>query len=236
MPTLTVITPHCDRLVALGLLERWMAAQTRPPDEWILADGGMTKARPTAGQVHLHQPRPRGAANFAHNLLAALAVATGDLIAVMEDDDYYAPTHLACLERQLRRPNVIAAGDDTQRYYNLALGRWRIMRNKGASLCQTGLTRAGLPLFRAAIDACLRSNSFGVDGAFWRRVPVAAHALDKTLTVVGMKGLPGSQGLGVGHTSRFMGSGTPDPHLRTLESWIGRDVEVYRALRASRAA
>lgn len=235
MPTLTVLTPTCDRPVGIALLERWIARQTRRPDEWIVADGGRHPARLTAGQRHLHVPRARGAVNFAQNLLRGIQAARGDLIIVAEDDDWMASTHLERLCALLARPGTLAAGDDQQRYYNVTLRRWRVMQNKGASLCQTGFTQAATPIFLTAVRRCLVANSFGVDAAFWRRIPAGAGVLQPTRTVVGIKGLPGSLGLGVGHQARFMRQGTSDPDWRTLREWIGDDAAVYAGLMAGQA-
>ena len=91
---ISVITPTCDRAVAIALAERFMAWQTLLPDEWIIVDGGQTPASCTMGQIHLHEARPPGAANFAHNLLNGLARARGDLIVFWEDDDWYSRGHL----------------------------------------------------------------------------------------------------------------------------------------------
>lgn len=88
---LSIITPTCDRPAGIALCERYMARQTLQPHEWIVADGGSTPAALTMGQVHLHHPGERGAANLAGNILRALDAVTGDAVVVWEDDDWYAP-------------------------------------------------------------------------------------------------------------------------------------------------
>lgn len=230
---LTVITPTCDRPEGVSLLERWMDRQTRQPDEWIVADGGSVPAVVSREHVHLHDPIQPGTSNFLANVSRGLTAATGDVIAIMEDDDWYAPTHLETLCRQLEPAIVLAAGDDQQRYYHLGRQLWRVFQNKGASLCQTAFKRKVLPLMMLSIEACRRSASYGIDTRFWSSVSVGHRSLQRSLTVVGMKGLAGMPGLGIGH--RADGSmWTPDPDRRQLREWVGDDVHTY--LRTREAA
>jgi glycosyltransferase involved in cell wall biosynthesis len=226
--TISVVTPTCDRPIAFALLERWMARQTVQPTEWIVADGGATPVRCTQGQRHLPRRLPPGARNFATNLTRGMQAATGDILVVVEDDDWYASTHLATIVAQLRTAHALAAGDDQQRYYNLRHRTWRRFDNRGASLCQTAFRRAALPRFLDAIQGCAQGGTYGIDALFWASIPPAARALARTETVVGMKSLPGQVGLGIGH--RPDGRWTPDPDLAQLRAWIGDDVAPYAAL------
>jgi len=226
--TVSVITPTADRPVAVALAERWMARQTRPPDEWIVADGGLVPVACSQGQVHLHAAAPAGAQNFLANLLRGLDRARGDLIVWWEDDDWYAPTHLDTVCRQFT-PGVQAAGDDLQQYYHVARRLFRTFHNRGASLCQTAFTREAAPIFRASVDRCRRLNTYGVDGGFWAAVPAHAQALRRTQTVIGIKGLPGQAGLGIGHRPAPT-QWSADPDLVQLRAWIGDDADVYAAL------
>src|SRR6185369_16758975 len=100
-PMITAITPTADRPEAFALCERWMARQTIKPDQWIVADGGQVPVRCTMGQTHIHDPRPAGAANLAHNLLNAISAVKGEVVAIVEDDDWYSPKHLETMVRLL---------------------------------------------------------------------------------------------------------------------------------------
>lgn len=227
--TITVITTTCDRPIGIALAERMMQRQTYPISQWIVADGGETPAPCSMGQVHLHQPRPPGVENFIGNLLAGLHRATGDVIAFIEDDDWYAPTHLEQLVRQLHdEPRAIAAGDDDQRYYNVATRQWRTWKNVGACLCQTMMRREWASRFEQVAQTCLARSSYGVDGNFWRGIPLARRSIVKAHTVVGIKGLPGRHGLGVGH--RPDAKWTDDPNWTQLRAWIGDDSAQYESL------
>lgn len=227
--TISVITPTCDRPVGFALLERMMSRQTRQPDEWIVADGGSVSAVCTRGQLQIRNPNDPGVRNFLYNLLASITRANGELIAFCEDDDYYAPGHLAQLERQLiANPRALAAGDDDQRYYNLASRQFRTYKNVGACLCQTMIRRELVERFRQVVRICLERNSYGVDTNLWRGIAPARRALEHAHTVVGIKGLPGRAGLGVGH--RPDEKWTADPELAQLRAWIGADIEQYQAI------
>ncbi len=230
MASVSVVTPTCDRPVGIRLLERWMACQTQAPDEWIIADGGQRATSLQHDQRHLYDDSvPPGVANFHANLERGIQAATGDLIIIMEDDDWYAPTHLETIVAQLTQPGITIAGDDQQRYYNLDRRCWRLMQNKGASLCQTGFHRALIPTILGVIagrrarvrsaNPVERTRAIGVDAYLWRSQPRRAWALTHTATVVGMKGLPGQPGLGVGHRPR--GGWTPDPEGTQLRAWVG---------------
>jgi glycosyltransferase involved in cell wall biosynthesis len=228
--TVSVITPTCDRPVAFGLCERWMARQTRQPDEWIVADGGQTPAVCTLGQRHLHQPSAPGFGNFLGNLRRGLDAATGDVLVWWEDDDWYHTRHLEAM-LELFASGMMAVGDDLQQYYNLEHRVWRTFNNKGASLCQTAMTRGAIPCFRKALDAARHDRSYGVDGRFWAMLPKSLIRLSRIQTVVGMKGLPGAKGLGIGHRPMLVHPWNRDPKLTQLKAWIGpADAEVYAGL------
>lgn len=223
----SIITPTCDRPRGMELCERYMARQTRQPDEWIVADSGKVPAILTAGQVHLHQPMYPGARNLACNIMRALDRATGDIVIVVEDDDYYMPNHIAaCVEGLQDRD---AYGCPKLRYYNVQHRMWANMSNRGAALCQTAVTRKLVPALRAAAQLAHERNSFAIDGAFWESRQQLAQG---SATVVGIKGLPGTAGLGIGHRpkSSLNRRWQRDPSLQKLREWIGADAEEYRCL------
>ena len=225
----TLITPTCDRPAGIALMEQYIAEHTIQPDQWIVADGGQSPATLTQGQEHLHNPGPSGARNLAGNILAALEAARGSVVIIIEDDDYYAPGHIAGCLRRLG--NAAAAGSSTLRYYNVAHRCHITMANRGAALCQTALRRVAVPALAQAAQDCYNVNSYGIDGAFWRRHPGLIHHDN---TVVGIKGLPGQGGLGIGH--RPQGSRRPwknDPSLAVLREWIADAADNYASMRAA---
>lgn len=243
-PRVSVVTPTCDRPVGMRLLVEWMARQTRKPDEWIVADGSRHPIQtmpPGSGSLvtkHLAiTSKGPGVENFLNNLDRGIRAATGDLIIIMEDDDYYAPAHIETIVAQLSPPEKQIAGDNLQRYYNLAQRCYRTMHNRGASLCQTAFTRDLVPTFLQVIgerrdritspNPNERRRAIGVDFYFWHAVPREHWALTHTGTVVGMKGLPGLAGLGMGH--RPAGGWSSDPNLTVLKQLVGPDAAALYA-------
>lgn len=230
--TVSAITTTANRPVGFRLAEFFMARQTRQPDEWIVADGGTGPVSCTQGQRLLHESAPAGPRNFLANLRRALTAVTGDIIVVIEDDDWYAPRHIETLLEQFDSYALIA-GDDDQRYYNVQHRCWRRFENKGGCLCQTAFRRDLVPQLLRVIDACEQRGSYGVDTAFWASAPKAGWRLRRDHTVLGIKGLPGQVGLGIGH--RPDAHWTADRAFVQLRSWIGQDVDLYSGLMEARS-
>ncbi len=205
-----------------------MAAQTLQPDEWIIIDG-----------ADAHASHPPGALNFLENLERGVAAATGDRLVFWEDDDYYDPRHL---ERMIAQwdlhPDAQLIGDPTQRYYNIAYRRYRVMANRGASLCQTGMAAGQRPWFATVLATCRGLTTvpaYGLDTRLWTpalmgSIPCVLEPFD---TVVGIKGIPGQQGLGMGHQPAKVASAAwrSDPDLQLLTHWVGAEhAQMYYAL------
>ena len=232
MPDLTIVTPTADQPTGMALCERFVARQTVKDVsiQWIVVDDGQTPAVLTQRQEHVLRPREvgcTGAQSLCRNLLAALPLVQAPIVVFWEHDDWYRADYLETRLDQLNRPGVKVAGDDEQRYYHVGRRAWRIFQNRGASLCQTAMVSEMIPAFTMIVEGRLRENSYGVDGHFWATLDPAICSLQKSKTVVGIKGLPGRHGLGVGH--RNWGGYTADPDLTTLRAWIGDDVDLYRS-------
>lgn len=220
---ITIITPTCDRQFGIDLLEKYVARQTVQPDQWIVADGGQVPAKLTMGQTHIHNPQERGAGNLTSNMKAALAGAVGsDVVAVMEDDDWYRQDHLERALEGLREAPVY--GCNWLNYYHVGVRRWARFQNVGSALCQTAFRGAELPMMMGAASECESQGSYGIDGKFWVG---REHLATGPQTVIGMKGLPGVKGLGVGHRSHPRVKWSEDPDLAKLREWIGDDAGYY---------
>ena len=97
---LTLITPTGDRPDAFALCQQYMLAQDYPGDvRWIIVDDGVTATPVTFERegwtvdVLRPEPMPR---SQARNLLAGMGhVAPGGRVAIIEDDDIYAPEYLS---------------------------------------------------------------------------------------------------------------------------------------------
>lgn len=223
---LSIITPTAGRQAGIALAERWMARQTVQPFEWIVADGGMAPAVLTEGQRHLHAPSRPGPANFAGNVLRALDAVTGDAVVIVEDDDYYFPNHLQLCRDGL--VNQAAYGCATLNYFNVAERCWIRMSNRGSALCQTAFRVDLIPQMQESARRALGARGYGVDGGFWGGMTSLARG---ATSVIGIKGLAGTPGLGIGHRPRQGArrhQWRSDPTLAKLQEWIGADVEHYR--------
>lgn len=216
--TISVITPTCNRPKGIEYLKEYMARQTIQPDEWIVCNGGDKINDPQIKEIH--DPRPAGAGNLANNISNGLQECSGDIILIMEDDDWYAPNHIEVQLKHLENCN--ATGDNTLRYYNLHRRAWRVMRNRGAALCQTAFRRKVIDHMTKAVAQAVRSNSFGIDGLFWQSVPKTVH---NDHTVVGIKGIEGTPGLGIGHRP----DGNWTQGANKLREWIGTDADKYES-------
>jgi hypothetical protein len=234
MQRLTLITPTSDRPAAFHLCERWMR---RALDrlcglsvEWIVVDDGRSPAVCTLGQRHVRRaPSPDPALSFRGNLVAALERAHGEKVLFIEDDDWYAPNYLRQMCAWLDGEAVIA-GEARAKYYNVATRRYQQCLNcTHASLCQTGMRAELTPWL---LDRLQHTETTFVDLELWHigAAECPRHLWPSSLHCVGIKGLPGKQGIGIGH--RLDDSSGHDPGGHILRRWIGEDAADYTEFRA----
>ena len=224
---LTLLTATGCRPQAWEQCRRLMARQTYVgPVRWVIVDDGeqpQDMELPQPGwhfEVIRRQPYWSAGQNTqALNLLAGLEVIeASERVAIIEDDDWYAPDWLATVDRELKRAELV--GERLARYYNVPLRRAQQLRNaRHASLCSTALRGAALRTLRAA---CARRQTF-IDIDLWSHHP--SRALFGGHRAVGMKGLPGRGGIGMGHSADFRG--VADPEGLLLREWIGADADDY---------
>lgn len=218
---ITVITPTHNRPAVWPLLERWMRAQTRPPAQWIVVDDGDAPPPLTMGQQYLRrQGEDVGGASLARNLLAAIPAVRGQYVFLIEDDDYYAPDHIAMNLERLEAHE--ASGCSWMRYYNVEQQGWRKSQNACSTLSGTSFRASKLPTFRQACETALATDTYHVDRYFWRKMK--AGCLHEERTMIGMKGMPGEKGIGIGH--RKVGW-HDDPLFAKLRAWTGSDWRHY---------
>jgi hypothetical protein len=153
---ITAITPTGDRPLAFELCKRWMAGQTRKPDQWIIVDDGKEPIprfvdrdfNPLELFCYVRREPRRDDPSFTLdlNLKAALPHIDGDKILIIEDDEYYAPGYIAEMARRLDSFEVV--GICQSKYYHLPTGGYRQIGNTGhASLAETGFRKSFLPFF-----------------------------------------------------------------------------------------
>lgn len=209
---ISVLTPTRNRPEALALAERWLRQQTRPADQWVVVDGS---------------DRPAGVRNLVENLLAGLERVTGDVVVFWEDDDYYAPTHLATVAAAFdAHPAAWILGDQEIRTYHLGERRWRWFQNKGwASLCQTALRMHARAILQRVLEAHRASEARTVDLTLWQHVAPCLRQTVPLGTVVGLR-WPEDHALGRWH-DRSTGGWIEDDDGAQLRAWLGPDAHAY---------
>ncbi len=264
----TLVTPTRDRPEAFALCARWMSRQTfRGPVQWIIVDDGDAPAdfnairdldvvREKWEVLHVDRDPSKVVNTLPQNMLAALAQdIRGDVVLVIEDDDWYAPVYVEEMAWRLRSADLV--GEARARYYNVQERRYGTMENnKHASFCRTGIRASLVPSLRQVAEAALAADDPFLDMRLWGAMPVAQlpwgsiHAsgapqtsapvvprpsplppgAKKTLfenrgISVGIKGLPGRGGLGKAHGSRAFKN--LDPEWVRLYEWLGPDALPY---------
>lgn len=223
--SILAVTPTRNRQQAISLLARWMRQQTMKPDDWLVIDDGDEPVRFEPPMTILMR-RSRGTAEPKHslclNLRAGLPYFLADKILIMEDDEYYAPTYVEEMSRRL--DSALAAGIGHSKYYHLALKRFYVHENRAhASLAQTAFRQELAGAFiRALAD---REERF-VDIKFWKQVRqhgtiwIDGDRYDGAAGAqyVGIKGFPGTPGIGFGHQA--MPQYQADDDLAVLRRWI----------------
>ena len=227
MSLLSVLTPTGNRQQAFSLCERYMARQTFQDFEWTVVDDGERATVCTMDQkVVRPEPRwrPGQPSSQARNLIVGLDRCNSDYIAIVEDDDYYGPDHLARVMQELKTNDLV--GEHPALYYNIRHQAWREMGNKfHASMCQTAFRRIMIPIIQ---KVCQESEAY-IDIRLWQRVSPVNRNLYWARNVIGIKGMPGRDG--VSHLHRSNGLGwTEDTGFAKLREWIGEDVVNYEVL------
>jgi hypothetical protein len=219
---LTLITATGCRPRQFALLERMMLAQDFTGSVvWIIVDDGAL-AQPVIFEREnwstiVMRPEPfwKGENTQARNLSAGLvACDDGRPIAIIEDDDFYAPSWLSTVAAWLQTHDLV--GEKQARYYNVPRCLYRNMSNsEHASLCSTALKGSAVTLLR---DLAEQAHDY-IDIELWKYE--GAKALHDTRLTVGIKGLPGRNGIGWGHAPGFAGS--LDSRGEVLRAWVGED-------------
>jgi glycosyltransferase involved in cell wall biosynthesis len=138
-------------------------------------------------------------------------------IFIIEDDDYYKIDYLDRMVLHLPFGDII--GETKTIYYNV---QWRRFCNNNnlahASLFQTAFKWNVIPIFERTY-----SERF-IDCVLWRNT-VNKHLFFENYLGIGMKGMPGRQGIGAGHT--HMKNMLTDTSMTYLSGLIGNDYKMY---------
>jgi hypothetical protein len=222
-PSITLITPTGDRHEAFAMCERWMAKQSYTGSvQWIVIDDGKKPTIPTMGQTYL-RTTPMHRHSLCRNLREAIPHVTGDLVFVIEDDDYYHPHYLSTMAGRLQHAELV--GEFGAKYYYVKHQSWRHRSEteQHASLCRTGMRRSVLPTL---LD-CAQGDHPSVDLRLWKTwqgSKLSWRDSDGTQSLcVGIKGVDGRQSRGW----RPAKDAVKDRDLKKLQQWVGQDFEEY---------
>jgi hypothetical protein len=229
--SIAAVTPTRDRERAIKLLARWVRQQTLPVDRWIVVDDGDVPIEPEPEMTHLIR-RARTTNEPEHslclNLRQAIPFLVEDKILILEDDEYYAPTYVEEMNRRLDKWPAVGIG--FSKYYHLGLRSFYVHENlKHASLAQTSFRSELLGHF---VRAMADPREKFIDIKFWKQTrPVGNIWRDEDHYIanngspgaqyVGIKGMPGREGIGFGH--KAMPQYRQDLNLECLRRWIRPD-------------
>jgi glycosyltransferase involved in cell wall biosynthesis len=190
-----VVTTHA-RADALARVLAAVAAQTRSPDELLVAEDGLDDA--TAGVVarhaasagypvrHVRQPHEGFRAGRIRN--AAIAVMQSDYLVLLDGDMVVHPGFLADHLELARRGRwtqgvrILLDADATRRVVADAAARPRPWW-PGLGLARRGYALRAVPLARVLRSAANRIVAVkGCNQGFWRRDLLAANGFDEVIT------------------------------------------------------
>lgn len=204
---LTALTCKADRPEAWRLCEKYLARQTRQPDQWLILDQDLPMREKVIAAIEM-------------------GAIEGDAVIFYEDDDYAFPGWFEwCEERLAKGYDIVGQGNAL--YYNVRQRWWsECLNTRHASLCQTAISRDMLePLLNVAQAY---DNQF-FDTRLWRLEANRYLHLpeDGERLVIGIKGMPGSAGYSTEHRKAAMHEVNGDRSLLKLWQILGDDAEAY---------
>lgn len=228
----SVITPTGDRPLCLPRLKRYIDRQTVKVDEWVIGDDGNVPSVIGGAMVIRGEHPGDPGTSLVRNCVRAIEASAGDAIVVMEDDDWYAPDHVATALAWLERYPLVGAA--AMRIYALNLRAWwNSFMPDNPRRCVLGVTS----MQRAFVPAALKlAEGFHKGSASWNRQlwigQDPAPLTGMPCTCVSLRGLPaavhGRRHITTKHTNLARrDEWVPDPQWARLREWIGTDAEQY---------
>lgn len=225
---LTLLTATGCRPEAWAKCEQMALRQTYDgPVHWIIVDDG-EEAQPVTFKrdkwsLSIIRPNPKwkpGNNTQARNLKEGLRlVKPTDKLVIWEDDDAYHPQWLERVDEWLNKAELV--GEAPARYYNIQTKQAKKLNNRQhASLCCTAMMGFAIESFKKE----LKPNVQFIDINLWKNYK-GKKALYPTQLVTGIKGLPGRNGIGMGHKKEF--SGILDADGAILKEWLGSNINLY---------
>lgn len=235
MSTLSVITPTGYRPEAFELCLEWMSRQTIKPDEWIIVTDSPLKLPLndiTRRTIIINGDGwKEGEDTQCRNMSKGLEAATGNVIAVFEDDDYYAPNYLEIMFKEfIKTPDLHLLGEYPAKYYHVKEKKWKIVKNNSyAALCQTFVNKK---VANNILKPICNLGITPIDQQLWKtckrsKLNIKKISHPKQL-VYGIKGLPGRPGAGQGHNTKNYLDWQIDTGYKVLDEWLEEDSKYYK--------
>lgn len=227
MTGVTLITPTGGRPEALELCELWISRQTYPHEvQWLCSDDCLPRSKFTGFQfqkiIYPQWVWKQGQNTQSKNLLLLLEKVKYDKILFIEDDEWYWKGYIENMAQLLDSYDMVGQG--MARYYNIRYKNYIVYNNKQhACLARTGIR---ISIIQRLIEI-IKGNFRFIDIELWKESVNKLVFTDKLLSV-GIKGMPGRQGIGIGHT--LIPTATPDANYQVLRKWIGEDSLFYEKL------
>jgi hypothetical protein len=222
------LTPTGMRPEGMALLGEYLNAQTYTGKlTWVIVDDcdPQTRIPKTRKMFHVEHVRPHWRWHPGMNTQVASMDAGLKLVPdnatlfVLEDDDIYLPDYIQTMLHAIENAELV--GEIDSQYYNVATGKWRVLKGKyHASLASTvcrGKALASLKLL------CGGGIQRMLDVTLWKTFKGKKQLLSDN-NVIGIKGLPGRAGIGIGHRTSFGSVDIDD----TLRLWAGQYADNYR--------
>lgn len=225
---ITLITLTGGRQQCFSMLEKFIKAQTyivSAQTQWLVVDDCTPPTECTLGQTYIKGPRAwePGLNTQRYNMEAAISKVKGDVVLVLEDDDFYAPGYIQAMMDHLAYSEVVGIGN--AKYYNVGVPGYKYLRNYvHAALSMTAFHAKHLKILKAAVD----SGEFYFDAYLWRRVMdtrIPFTMVTNNTLSIGFKGMPGRDGLT--HSHREKKDYLYDTNYAKLREWLGINFKMY---------
>lgn len=203
---ITALTCTFERPEAFALCKKYLAQQTRQPDQWLVLDGPDPMIKKVLDAIEGNKIE-------------------GDAVVVIEDDDAYSPDWIRWCSANLQTFDLV--GEAMAFYYNVRQRWWSDCSNvRHASLCSTAFNRV---MLESIVNIIRDYDCPWMDTLLWRVECRKFLHLPKTRErrVIGIKGMPGKSGYSGDHRKRHPVGSEDDPSMFKLWQMLGDNAEPY---------
>ncbi len=223
----SVLTPSRDRPKSFEMVQRCMMRQTIPIHEWIIVrDGDVEYDYQMAQQkVFRRHGRPGELHSVCSNLIDGLSRVTGDMVAIVPDDDWYDHKYL---ER------VAAALDESGEPVCFAGGPvfvYNVQTKRMVNVSGRGYPDLGQISFRTShptnplgyFDGLCRRGDPNLDRCMWRNWHGGRVLVENNRLHLALRGVSGTAAVNP------IDVGASDSELKLLQEFTGADYNIVQS-------